>query len=167
VALGESIAVNGCCLTVAAKEDDCLVFDLLAQTMRVTALGDLRPGSVVNLERALAAGQRFGGHFLQGHVDTTGVVGTWKSEGADWRLEISWDAACGGLVLSKGSIAIDGISLTAAETRPGWVLCWIIPHTRDMTNLSARACGDRVNLEFDMLGNYVQAVLAAGCKVTE
>lgn len=163
VALGDSIAVNGCCLTVAAIDlpSDSLAFDLLAQTLRVTSLGDLAPGSLVNLERAMQIGDRFGGHFVQGHVDATVSVLDWSRHGQDHRLTVSLPPEHRGLVIPKGSICLDGISLTAAEVSADSVTCWIIPHTLEVTHLKAMAPGRRMNVEFDMLGKYVQNLLAA------
>jgi riboflavin synthase len=161
---GESVAVNGCCLTVTEKEPEAgtLGFDLLAQTLRVTGLGELKPGSLVNLERAMQVGDRFGGHFVQGHVDATGVIIDWSVHGQDHRLEIEVPEEGRGLLIPKGSICIDGISLTAAEVTESSVVCWIIPHTLKMTNLEQRERGQQVNLEFDMLGKYVRSLLQSG-----
>lgn len=158
-ALGDSIAVNGCCLTVAAMEDGRLIFDLLAETMRVTNLGDLTPGAKVNLEPALSAGAKLGGHFVQGHIDTTAEVLDFSPHGADWRLEIALASEFAHYVVAKGSIAVDGISLTVAEVWERSFVCWIIPHTRAVTNLSSRTVGGRVNLEFDMLAKYVERIV--------
>jgi riboflavin synthase len=163
VALGDSIAVNGCCLTVTAidLQANTLAFDLLAQTLRVTSLGDLTPGSLVNLERAMQIGDRFGGHFVQGHVDATVTVLDWSQHGQDHRLTVSLPPEHRGLIIPKGSICLDGISLTAAEVTTDTVTCWIIPHTLEMTHLKTITPGRRLNVEFDMLGKYVQNLLAA------
>jgi riboflavin synthase len=163
VALGDSIAINGCCLTVAAIDLPAasLAFDLLAQTLRVTSLGDLSPGSLVNLERAMQIGDRFGGHFVQGHVDATVTVLDWSRHGQDHQLTVSLPPEHRGLVIPKGSVCLDGISLTAAEVTPDSITCWIIPHTIEMTHLKAMSPGRRLNIEFDMLGKYVQNLLAA------
>jgi riboflavin synthase len=160
---GESIAVNGCCLTVAAIDlsAQTLRFDLLAQTLRVTNLGDLTTGSLVNLERAMTIGARFGGHFVQGHVDTTAPILDWSRHGQDHRLEVELPPEFRGLVIPKGSICLDGISLTAAEVTASSITCWIIPHTIQMTNLQQRQSGQRLNIEFDMLGKYVQSLARA------
>jgi riboflavin synthase len=160
VKLGDSVAVNGCCLTVTACEADALSFDLLAETLARTNLGQLVPGAVVNLERALAAHARLGGHFVQGHIDTTSPVLGFHAVGADYRLEIALPADVARYVAFKGSIAIDGISLTVAEVQPDRFVVWIIPHTLAMTNLRARKAGDLVNLEFDLLAKYVERILA-------
>lgn len=163
VSLGDSIAVNGCCLTVTAVDLDAstLAFDLLAQTLRVTSLGDLTPGSLVNLERAMQIGDRFGGHFVQGHVDATVTVLDWSQHGQDHCLTVTLPTEQRGLVIPKGSICLDGISLTAADVTADTVTCWIIPHTLEMTHLKAMSPGRRLNVEFDMLGKYVQNLIAA------
>lgn len=158
--LGDSIAVNGCCLTVTACDSATLAFDLLAETLDRTNLGTLAPGAPVNLERALAAHSRLGGHFVQGHIDTTSRVLAFEKVQADHRLEIALPAEFAGYVAFKGSIAIDGISLTVAEVRPASFVVWIIPHTLAMTNLRAKSAGDFVNLEFDLLAKYVERLLA-------
>ena len=159
--LGDSIAINGCCLTATDLDGKTGVasFDLLEQTLRVTSLGDLQMGDPVNVERALAVGARLGGHFVQGHVDDTVEILVWQPEGADHRLEVALPSHARGLVIPKGSICLDGISLTAAEVSEDRVTCWIIPHTLEMTNLSHKKAGQRMNVEWDMLGKYVKALL--------
>ena len=158
--LGDSIAVNGCCLTITARDGDRLSFDLLAETLRITNIGDLSPGAKVNLEPALGAGAKMGGHFVQGHVDTTAAILDLSPHGQDHRLEIALPSEFAQLVVFKGSIAVDGISLTVAEVRDSSFVCWIIPHTLAETNLSTRRPGDRVNLEFDMLAKYVERIIS-------
>jgi riboflavin synthase len=158
-ALGDSIAVNGCCLTVTAREGDRLSFDLLAETLRLTNLGDLATGSKVNLEPALGAGAKMGGHFVQGHVDTTAAILDYSTHGADHRLEIALPSDFAQYVVFKGSICVDGISLTVAEVRDASFVCWIIPTTDNVTNLGQRRQGDRVNLEFDLLAKYVERIV--------
>jgi len=123
--------------------------------------GDLQVGALVNIERALAAGARLGGHFVQGHVDGTVRILTWQAEGADWRLEVELPAEARGLVIPKGSICLDGISLTAADVTADRVTCWIIPHTREVTHLSARRVGQRMNVEWDMLAKHVREIVRA------
>jgi riboflavin synthase len=157
--LGDSIAVNGCCLTVTTMEGRDMSFDLLEQTLRVTNLGDLKAGDLVNVERAMQAGARLGGHFVQGHVDGTVELLTWREEGADWRLEVALPEDARGLIIPKGSICLDGISLTAAEVLRDRVVCWIIPHTREMTHLHTRLPGQRVNVEWDMLAKHVRELV--------
>lgn len=157
--LGDSVAVNGCCLTLTARDGDTLAFDLLAETLARTNLGELAPGAPVNLERALAAHARLGGHFVQGHIDTTSRVLGFEAVGADRRLEIALPAEFARYVAFKGSIAIDGISLTVAEVSAASFVVWIIPHTLGATNLKAAKTGDLVNLEFDLLAKYVERIL--------
>lgn len=158
--LGDSIAVNGCCLTVTVRDGDHLSFDLLAETLRITNIGDLSHGAKVNLEPALGVGAKMGGHFVQGHVDATAEILDLSPHGQDHRLEIALPPEFAQLVVSKGSIAVDGISLTVAEVRAASFVCWIIPHTLAETNLSTRRPGDRVNLEFDMLAKYVERIIS-------
>ena len=163
VVIGESIAINGCCLTATKIEGADLTFDLLAETLRLTNLGALKNGSLVNLERALAASARLGGHFVSGHIDCTAEVLDFSPHGADFRLEIALPAQFAQYVIHKGSIAINGISLTIAEVRDASFVCWIIPHTREVTNLHQVEPGSRINLEFDLLAKYIEraALLAA------
>lgn len=159
---GESIAVNGCCLTLAALPvDGHLEFDLLEETLRRTNLGALEPGAPVNLERALPANGRLGGHFVQGHVDCVAPILAWEPVGLDYRLEIALPREFARYVVEKGSIAVDGISLTVAELKKESFALWIIPHTREVTNLSRAAAGVPVNLEFDLLAKYVERICAA------
>lgn len=164
--LGDSIAVNGCCLTVVSirslrSQGHRLEFDLLQETWNRTSFADLQKGSRVNLERALAVGARLGGHFVTGHIDGTGRIRRWEPSGKDYVLEIEVPKAMRRFLLPKGSIAIDGISLTVADVLPNGLRAWIIPHTREVTALSERTAGDRVNLEADLLGKYVDQLLAA------
>ena len=160
---GESIAINGCCLTVTewSVEAQTASFDLLMQTLKVTSLGDLKVGSLVNLERAMSMSARFGGHFVQGHVDTTVRIIDWSQHGQDHRLEVELPSEYAGLVIPKGSICLDGISLTAAEVSENRVVCWIIPHTFQVTNLHTKVAGAQLNVEFDLLGKYVRNLLQA------
>jgi riboflavin synthase len=160
VRLGDSIAVNGCCLTATLHERDELAFDLLEETLIRTDLGGLSPGAPVNLERALAAHARLGGHFVQGHVDTTSAVLSFEQVKADYRLEIALPKEFARYVAFKGSIAIDGISLTVAEVGEDSFVVWIIPHTLAVTNLRAKNAGDLVNLEFDLLAKYVERIVS-------
>lgn len=160
--LGDSVAVNGCCLTVADLEDDRVHFDILKQTLKVTSLGSLRKGKTVNLERALAVGDRLGGHFVQGHIDATGRVLDLSPVGQDYRLEISLPPEIHKLCLDKGSLAIDGISLTIAELKPESGVFWITPHTLQETHLGEVQIGDTVNLEGDLLAKYVRKFVPQG-----
>jgi riboflavin synthase len=158
--LGDSIAINGCCLTVTEMAGPRLGFDLLAETLACTSLRHAGVGAVVNLERALAANGRYGGHFVSGHVDTTGPILVWQQKGADYELRIGVDPANGRYLVPKGSIAVDGISLTVGDVAPDAFSVWIIPHTREITALHERKIGDHVNLEFDMLAKYTEKILA-------
>lgn len=164
LALGDSVAVNGCCLTVSdfAAEGTC--FDLLAQTLRVTSLGELAVGSLVNLERAMMVGDRFGGHFVQGHVDGTGKITRLDASGQDHILGVSLPPEIRRLCIDKGSITIDGISLTIAELTADGAVFWITPHTWAHTDLHAARLGQAVNLEVDMLAKYVDKLLVARLK---
>jgi len=159
LALGDSVAVNGCCLTVAEISGADISFDVLAQTLRVTSLGKLAAGSVVNLERALRVGDRLGGHFVQGHVDGTGVILSLKEDGQDYVVEVSLPAEIHRLCVGKGSIAIDGISLTIADLKSESAVFWITPHTFSHTSLRNAKAGDTVNLEADMLAKHVARLL--------
>lgn len=161
VAEGDSVAVNGCCLTVTGHTDAEMSFDVLAQTLKVTSLGVLGPGSVVNLERALAAGDRFGGHFVLGHVDVTGSIRDVRPLGQDYRVEVALPPEISRLCIDKGSLAVDGISLTIAELGADSAVFWITPHTWLATNLHAAAPGQPVNLEADMLAKHVDKLLEA------
>ncbi len=158
LALGDSVAINGCCLTVATLTDDGAVFDLLAQTLRVTGLDDLAEGSTVNLERALRADARLDGHFVQGHVDTVAKIAALEAVGGDYRFTVALPPEFARYLIPKGSIAVDGISLTAAEVddAAGCFTCWITPHTYTATNLHKRSAGERVNLEFDLLAKHLE-----------
>ncbi len=158
---GESIAVDGCCLTVAEIAGPVLRFDLLEETLRATNLGRIVAGSRVNLERALAANARLGGHFVQGHVDCPAAVRAITAAGSDLGLTMELPPAFARYAVAKGSIAINGVSLTIAELNAADFRVWIIPHTRSETNLGDLRAGDGVNLEFDLLAKYTERLLAA------
>jgi riboflavin synthase len=157
---GDSLAVNGCCLTVvkltARGRGKLVQFDLLRETWGLTNLQQTRPGSLVNLERPLRADGRLDGHFVTGHVDGVGGIVRWERAGRDHVLEISAPADTLRYVVLKGSIAVDGISLTVAGVTKKSFLIWIIPHTYEVTALRERKVGDVVNLEADILGKYVE-----------
>jgi riboflavin synthase len=157
---GDSVAVNGCCLTVASHNEGLLAFDLLEETRQCTNLKALRPGTPVNLERALAADARLGGHFVQGHVDTTTRLRAVSNTGTDLRLDFHMPSAFARYIAHKGSVAVNGVSLTVAGVHPGAFTIWIIPHTRKNTNLGNLAADDEVNLECDILAKYVERILA-------
>ena len=160
--LGESIAVNGCCLTVAKIDGMKIRYDLLEETFRKTCFGEKRIGQTVNLERALRVGDSLGGHFVTGHVDGTGRVREVKQIGRDWSFGIS----CGRELLfgmvPKGSVALDGISLTIAKLTSEFFSVHIIPHTVEVTAIGELKTGDAVNLETDMIGKYAQRIVQAG-----
>lgn len=166
--LGDSIAVNGCCLTateiVQKKAGKVVRFDLLQETWERTNLKSASVGSSVNLERALRADSRLGGHFVTGHIDGVGVIKQWERKGADHILEIAAPAEILRYTVFKGSIAVDGISLTVAAVAKKSFRIWIIPHTYEVTALRERKVGDSLNLETDMLGKYVEKFVSAGKK---
>ena len=156
---GESIAVNGCCLTLTSSRGDCLTFDLLEETIARSNLHNLPQASPVNLERALRADARIGGHFVQGHVDCVAPILAFERSGADFRLEVGLPDTSRHYVASKGSITVDGISLTVAEVLSGSFAVWITPYTRNHTNLDRATVDDLVNLEFDILAKYVERMI--------
>lgn len=158
-ALGDSIAVNGCCLTIAHLAGEQLHFDVLEETRRLTNFGDFRPDAVVNLERSLRFGGKVGGHFVTGHIDATGEIVALEARGKDHYLRVRVPAGFTRYIVHKGSIAIDGISLTIADVTNDEFAVWLIPHTMLATNLHARRVGERVNLEFDLLGKHVEKLL--------
>lgn len=159
VRLGDSIALNGCCLTVAKLDHSAATFEAVPQTLGLTNLGDLKPGSIVNVERALVAGARLDGHLVQGHVDATGKIAAVDHVGGERRLTVVCETAFARQCVSKGSVCVDGISLTIAELGDDRFTVAIIPHTWEVTNLHTRKAGDRVNLEADVIGKYVLAHL--------
>jgi riboflavin synthase len=163
-ALGDSIAVNGCCLTVAELQDDGFTADVMTQTLRLTGLGSLEPGSRVNLERAVTPTTRLGGHVVQGHVDATGEV-VRRTPSEHWELvEVSLPAALARYVVAQGSITVDGVSLTVAalDDEAGTFTVSLIPETLARTTLGAAAVGTVVNLEVDVMAKYVERLLAHG-----
>jgi riboflavin synthase len=159
IQMGDSIAVNGCCLTVVAHRGEQFSFDLLQETLDRTNLRTLRQESRVNLERAVAADGCLGGHFVQGHVDCAARIVALEKKGIDHRLEVELPADFAQYVAHKGSIAVNGISLTVAEVSQESFAVWIIPHTRARTNLDTASAGDLVNLEFDLIAKYVERML--------
>ena len=157
---GNSIAVNGCCLTLTSRRGNRLNFDLLEETIARTNLKKLRRNDPVNLERALSAEGRLGGHFVQGHIDCVSRIVAFEKKGPDFRLEVELPATFAQYVARKGSIALNGISLTVADVFPKGFAVWIIPYTKRHTNLDRAQAGDLVNVEFDILAKYVERVLA-------
>lgn len=160
VALGDSVAVNGCCLTVTRFDAGHLWFELLEETRRLTNFSELKPGATVNLERSLKADARLGGHFVSGHIDALGRVEVFEARGKDHYLRVAMPAGSGRYLVHKGSIAVDGISLTVAEVAGDSFAVWLIPHTLAATNLREKQAGSGVNLEFDLLAKYVEKLMA-------
>ncbi len=165
--LGDSIAVNGCCLTAVgisepdAKKKRRISLDLLKETWDVTNLHTAGPGSLLNLERPLSFNGSLDGHFVTGHVDGVGKVLKWEQHGGDWLLEIQPPEKLMHLLVHKGSVALDGISLTVAKVLAQSFQVWIIPHTYQVTNLHARKPGSLINIETDLLGKYVERFIQA------
>jgi riboflavin synthase len=156
---GESVAVNGCCLTVAEATAAGFAADLVAETLRRTALGGLAAGTRVNLERPVAVGGRLGGHLVQGHVDGVAKVLDRKPVGEGEEVRIELPSALERYVVEKGSIAVDGVSLTVAGIGPGWLTVALVPHTLEVTTLGDRRPGDPVQLEVDVLAKYVERLV--------
>jgi len=156
---GDSIAVNGCCLTAVAKKGKCFEAELSHETLAVTNLNDVREGSLVNLERPLRLSDRIDGHIVQGHVDGVGSIRGAKKVGVSTEIEIELPKSLRRYVISKGSIAVDGISMTVNRLKPRSFTLVVIPHTFQATNLKAKRVGDPVNLEVDMVGKYLESLL--------
>jgi riboflavin synthase len=156
--IGDSVAVNGACLTAVDLRDDGFAVDCVAETLRRTSLGQLEVGASVNLERALRADARLGGHIVQGHVDATGIVRSAHPEGASVLLDIGVGPEHLRYVVEKGSIAVDGVSLTVADRLPDGFRVALIPHTMAHTTLGAERVDERVNLELDLIAKYVEAL---------
>ncbi len=167
---GDSLAVNGCCLTVVKIERQrthaSASFDLLEETWDRTGFRGLEAGGLVNLERSLTPSGRLGGHFVTGHVDGIGRIRKWERRGSDHLLEVTAPAKVMAYVVEKGSIAVDGISLTVADVGKNWFRIWIIPHTHEVTNLCRLSKGDSVNLEADLIGKYVARFTGAYTKAS-
>ena len=157
--VGDSIAVSGVCLTMTRVTDDSFTADMSAETLRKTTLGDLKPGDAVNLERPLRLSDRLGGHLVLGHVDEVGTVSDWQDEGSMMSITISPTAMR--YVVYKGSICVDGVSLTIAELSDDSFGVALIPHTKQATTLGKIQVGARVNIEVDLLGRYVERLLAS------
>jgi len=157
---GESLAVNGVCLTMLPSDDGALTTDLSEETLARTTLGGLSSGVPVNVERALALGDRLGGHIVQGHVDCVGATLSIEEQGDFAVYRWSYPADYAPLVVSKGSISVDGVSLTIVDPEPGSFGVALIPETLRRTNIGALRIGDRVNLEFDMIAKYVRNLVA-------
>ncbi len=159
---GESIAVNGTCLTLSElpeKSNGILTFNVLSESFKRTNLGSIELGCKVNLERALAVGDRLGGHIIQGHVDAVGKVVEWKKEGRDSILKVSYPDELKPFFINRGSVALDGTSLTIVELTDNFFSVHLIPTTLEETCLGDRKAGDLINVETDVLGKYVQRLL--------
>jgi riboflavin synthase len=159
VTVGDSVAVNGCCLTVVQCDGEHLHFDLLDETLQRTNLGELSEGSTVNLEQAVRADGRMGGHFVQGHVDCTAALIARELMARDLRLEFELPTRFSPYVAWKGSICVNGVSLTVADLTDASFSVCLIPHTRSATNLDKLSQGSRVNLEFDILAKYAERII--------
>lgn len=164
--LGDSIAVNGCCLTVAARDADTFTADVMQETLAKTSLGALAPGHRVNLERAVTAGTRLGGHLVQGHVDARGAIAT-RTPSEHWELvEVSFPPGLGRYLVDKGSITVDGVSLTvvSVDDQRSVFTVSLIPETLARTTLGIKQPGDPVNLEVDVIAKYVERMLGASAQ---
>ncbi len=157
--IGDSIAVNGVCLTVVEKTTPTFAADISAETLRRTSLKQIQTGSKINLERPMTPSARFGGHIVQGHVDGMGEFLSAKAEGDGWNVRLGFPAELGKYIVEKGSITVDGISLTVAALGDDWFEIAVIPHTWKVTNLSRLKRGQAVNLEVDIIAKYVERML--------
>ena len=157
--VGDSIAVNGVCLTVTGLDKNIFEADVMNETLRRSSLGELRAGSRVNLERAMAANGRFGGHIVSGHIDGTGIIKQIENDGIAVWYKISADERILRYIVEKGSVALDGISLTVAKTDSSSFSVSVIPHTAANTTLSSKKVGDIINIENDIIGKYVEKLL--------
>jgi riboflavin synthase len=164
-AIGDSVAIDGCCLTVVALGDGALEFDAVAETLRRTTLGALRPGDRVNVEAAMRMGDRLGGHWVQGHVDGVGELTTIEPDGDGVRVTFAAPKAVARYTIEKGSVCVAGVSLTVAAYDDDGFTVALIPHTRAVTTLGALVPGARVNLEADLVGKYVEKLVGAAALV--
>ena len=153
--IGDSVSVNGVCLTLTAKDKNILDFDVMGETFKRTNFSKLKIGEFVNLEPALRAGDPLGGHFVTGHIDCAGKVKDVKRAGDNYSIEIAFPVKYKRLVVEKGSISLDGVSLTVGSVGDGTAMVHIIPHTLKMTTLGSRRPGDEINIEFDIVGKYI------------
>lgn len=153
--VGDSVSINGVCLTLTGKDRDVMHFDVMGETFRRTGISKLKIGCSVNLESALKAGEALGGHFVTGHIDCVGRIREIRRAGDNYSIEVTFPEEYNRLVVGKGSIALDGISLTVGAVGSGRAEVHIIPHTLKVTTLGSKRPGDEVNIEFDMLGKYI------------
>lgn len=158
---GDSVAVDGTCLTATKRHGELVEFDVSSETVRLTTLGELKSNSRVNVELALRAGDRLGGHFVSGHIDGTGVIREKKELPGEWRVKIAVPRALAARMVQKGSVAVDGISLTVAALEQDSFEVNLIPHTLAATTMQHKGPGDRVNIECDMIGKYVRKLLGS------
>lgn len=158
-ALGDSIAVNGCCLSITKFDGHTMTFDVLEETRRLTNFSKLRSGDSVNLERSLRFDGKIGGHFVTGHIDTQGRIEIFEQRGDDFYLKVNGGEAVRRLIVHKGSVALDGVALTIAEVEEESFAVWLIPTTLEVTNLGSKQVGDTLNVEFDLLGKYVEKLI--------
>ena len=161
---GDSISVNGVCLTVVSNQDGAFTADVMAETLRRSSLGDVRPGSPVNLERAVRVTDRLGGHVVQGHVDGTGRIERMTPDEHWTVVRVSLPEELRRYVVEKGSITVDGVSLTVSSIEDGWFEVSLIPTTLSLTTFGAKGVGDAVNLEVDVMAKYVEKLLLAGVR---
>ncbi|TMK57112.1 MAG: riboflavin synthase [Actinobacteria bacterium] len=160
LSLGDSIAVNGCCLTAIAVNGDSFETEAMNQTLEVTALGGVGQGDRVNLELAMKVGERLGGHIVQGHVDGVGTVSSVEDDGFARRLRVDLPTQLVQFAVDKGSITLNGVSLTISQLGDGWVEVSLIPETLERTNLGDLAPGDRLNVESDVIAKYVERLMS-------
>lgn len=165
--IGDSIATNGVCLTVVQKTSDSVTVDVMHETLKNTNLGSLKVGDPLNLERALTPASRMGGHFVTGHVDGVGIIKETAQDGIAWRITIELAEPLTESIIPKGSIAVDGISLTVVDLTKTTFTVSIIPHTQDVTTLLRKKPGDTVNIETDMIGKYVAKMVAPGTEISQ
>lgn len=159
LSIGASVACDGCCLTLVSKKDDCFTVDAVAETLAVTTLGQWNTGTRVNLESSLRLGDEMGGHMVSGHVDALASVEDIRADGDSWRLKIRVPQRFANFIAPKGSVALNGISLTVNEVDGDTFGICVIPHTWNVTNISSLKKGDRINLEIDLLARYVARIL--------
>jgi len=164
---GDSVACNGVCLTLTERKKDMLTFDVMEETLRRTLFKEMPVGASVNLERALPANGRFDGHIVQGHVDGIGVIRSFSREGQSLMMRVAFPPAKAFLMVEKGSVAVDGVSLTVAAVGPDFFSAGLIPHTLEHTALKEKKPGDKVHLEYDIIGKYVKKMLEGGSFVTK
>lgn len=167
VKIGDSVCINGVCLTVTSLEGEICVFDVVEETLNRSNIGLLNVGDEVNVELALGVGERFGGHFVTGHVDGVGRIKQIKKQGTQWDMVVECNHKMLNEVVERGSLAVDGVSLTVAEVGEGWFRVALVPHTMKVTNLKKRRIGDIVNIETDVLAKYVAKFLQKGTQQKE